>query len=268
MDNNRTKPCLKLIPLDLLVRGKFQPRVEFDEHGLEELAQSIQINGLLQPIIARPIANNKYEIIAGERRWRAAQKAGLNSVYCLVNVYTDEQAAGAAAIENLNRMDLNPIEEANAYLRLINEFKYSHEEVAATLGKSRAKITNSLRLLKLSPQIQKMIINNEISEGHGKVLASLHDSYQQRFAQKCKQLGWSVRQLEKAVKLLQQETQYKSSKDPNLSSLEIKLSQYIGCPVTLEYNDGKGKLIIYFHNNEALEGLFSKMNFFVNDSDS
>src|ERR1700733_13956835 len=155
----KRKPTLQQVPIELLKRGQYQPRLYFDPKKLRELADSIKsMDGLLQPIVARPLTNGHFEIVAGERRWRAAQLAGLMEVSCLIYHYTDEQALQAAIVENINRSDLNPIEEAKAYQRLIDEFSYLHDEVAASVGKSRVAITNSLRLLKLDPRLKDMLV--------------------------------------------------------------------------------------------------------------
>ena len=160
----KRKATLQQISIDLLLRGQYQPRQHFDPEKLQELANSIKsTGGLLQPIVVRPLAHQKYEIVAGERRWRAAQLAGLEEISCLVYQYTDEQALQASIVENTSRAVLNPIEEAQAYQRLIDEFHYLHEEVAASVGKSRAAITNSLRLLKLEQRVQHLIISNPLS---------------------------------------------------------------------------------------------------------
>jgi len=179
----KRRATLQQVAIDLLVRGRYQPRQHFDPEKLQELADSIKsTGGLLQPIVARPLPNGQYEIVAGERRWRAAQLAGLLDVSCLVCPYTDEQALQAAIVENISRADLNPIEEAKAYQRLIDEFQYLHEEVAASIGKSRTVITNSLRLLKLDPRVQTLLIEEKLSEGHGKILAGLDSHLQYELA--------------------------------------------------------------------------------------
>ena len=199
----KRRPSLQQIGIDLLVRGKYQPRQHFDPIKLQELADSIKsTGGLLQPIVVRPIGANKYEIVAGERRWRAAQLAGLTDISCLVYPYSDEQTLQASIIENISRADLNPIEEAQAYQRLIDEFLYLHEEVAASVGKSRTAITNSLRLLKLDARVQKLLIMGDLSEGHGKILAGLPPHQQYELAERCVQKGWNVRKIEAEVKKL------------------------------------------------------------------
>ena len=165
---------VKQIPIEFLQRGKFQTRVEFSKIELQELSDSIKANGLVQPIVVREKSNNNYEIIAGERRWRAAQMAGLANISCIIRKYNDEQAAAVTAVENLNRVDLNPIEEAHAFEKLMLDYNYSHEEIAAAVAKSRSKITNSLRLLSLPLVAKQAIITGELSEGHAKILAGLN----------------------------------------------------------------------------------------------
>jgi len=182
----KQKPILKQLSLDQLMRGEYQPRRHFDATELQELADSIKTTGgLLQPIVVRPLTKNKYEIIAGERRWRAAQLAGFHEVSCLVNEFTDEEALQASIIENINRADLNPIEEAEAYQRLIEEFGYLHEQIATAVGKSRTSITNALRLLKLHPKVQEFLIQKKLTEGHGKILAGLDLTQQLKLAENC-----------------------------------------------------------------------------------
>jgi ParB family transcriptional regulator, chromosome partitioning protein len=251
------------IATEQLVSGKFQPRQHFDEKQLEELAKTIEsTNGLLQPIVVRPISDQKYEIIAGERRWRAAMLAGFNNVSCIIKNYSDEQALEAAIIENISRADLNPIEEASAYQRLMDEFGYIHEEIAASVGKSRTKITNSLRMLKLDPRVQELLIAGELTEGHGKILAGLQKEQQYVLALKCVKNEWSVRRIEQEVKQLLDRSEITTGgKDPNIKALERALSEYIGCQVGIDFIDQHGKLQINFHNLEILEGLFAKMGF-------
>ncbi len=165
---NTLDQTIKAIPIEQLVRGKYQPRRHFDKKALEELAQSIRTNGLIQPIVVRPIAKQQYEIIAGERRWRAVQLAGMHNIECVIRDLTDTEAIEASTIENLQREDLNPIEEATAFQRLADDFHYTHEEIAATIGKSRARVSNVIRLLKLDTSVQQLLIDGLLNEGHVK----------------------------------------------------------------------------------------------------
>lgn len=258
------KPTLQFISIDQLVRGQYQPRRYFDPVQLQELAESIKTtNGLLQPIVVRPLTNNKFEIIAGERRWRAAQLAGLNEISCLVSHYTNEQALQASIIENINRADLNPIEEAAAYQRLIDEFKYLHEEVAAAVGKSRTKITNALRLLKLDVRVQALLISGQLSEGHGKILAGMTEHLQFALAEQCIQKNWSVRKIELEAKKLQNPLANNSPySDPNIKHLETALSEHVGNAVQIDCAEqGGGFVKIRFNNIDELEGHFQRLGF-------
>ena len=228
------------------------------------MADSIKsTGGLLQPIVVRP-SGTHYEIVAGERRWRAAQLANLEDVSCLVCQYTDEQALQAAIVENTSRADLNPIEEAQAYQRLIDEFQYLHEEVAASVGKSRAAITNCLRLLKLDARVQQLLVTGQLSEGHGKILAGLQIHQQIELAERCIQKGWNVRKMEVEVKKLQQNANTTDTiySDANIKQLETALSEHIGNRTQIEYEDrGGGYMRIRFNNIDELEGHFQKIGF-------
>lgn len=265
MSMQKRKPVLQQVPIELLKRGQYQPRQHFDQEKLHELAESIKTtDGLLQPIVARPLRQGYFEIVAGERRWRAAQIAGLMEVSCLIYPYTDEQALQAAIVENINRSDLNPIEEAKAYQRLIDEFQYLHEEVAASVGKSRAAITNALRLLKLDSRVQEMLINQRLSEGHGKILAGLLTHEQLPLAERAIKYQWSVRRIEQEIKKLQKSntTEQSHYSDQNIKHLEAKLAEHVGNRVNVQYEDkGGGYLQIRFNNIDELEGHFDKIGF-------
>jgi ParB family transcriptional regulator, chromosome partitioning protein len=264
----KTKAVLKQLSLDQIVRGKYQPRRHFDPDQLQELANSIKTTGgLLQPIVVRPINENEFEIIAGERRWRAAQLAGLTEISCLVRQFTDEQALQAALIENINRADLNPIEEANAYQRLIDEFQYLHDEVAAAVGKSRTTITNALRLLKLDGRVQEFISAGKLSEGHGKILAGIAQPNQFALAERSIQKGWSVRKMESEAKKLQQPANASGPfSDANIKHLEVALSDYIGNRVHIDCEErGGGFVKIRFNNVDELEGHFERLGFKYED---
>lgn len=253
---------IRSLAIEKLKRGIYQPRRQFDEEELEELALSIRANGLIQPIVVRPLLDGGYEIIAGERRWRAAQRAGFDEVMCLVRNYSDAQAAAVTTIENVIRKDLNPIEEARAYQRLLDEFHYSHEEIAAVIGKSRAKITNMLRLLRLERPVQDYLITGQLSEGHGKLLAGLVPKVQTKLAIEAVQQAWSVRQLEQAVrKAVENHATETTPNDPNLQALERKISEQLGTPIKLDHNakDKGGWLNIRYYDTGTLEGLLDKI---------
>ncbi len=265
---HKTKPTLVSLSIDQLVRGKFQPRRHFDAAQLQELADSIKTTGgLLQPIIARPLPSGQYEIIAGERRWRAAQLAGFSEVNCLITPYTDEQALQAAIIENINRADLNPIEEAQAYQRLIDEFNYLHEEVAAAVGKSRAAVTNALRLLKLDKRVQDLLISRQLSESHGKILAGLPLEHQYALAERCIQKGWSVKKIElETKKILLQTESISRYDDPNIKRLELALSEHVGNPASIDCEErGGGYVKIRFNNVDELKDYSNSLALNMNE---
>lgn len=255
------KAELKHIPVDCLSRGRFQPRRVFDKTALHELADSIKATGLVQPIVVRPIDDQHYEIVAGERRWRAAQLAGLDTVICLVKSFNDEQTAAVSTIENVQREDLNPIEEAKAYQRLIDDFNYLHEEIAAMVGKSRARITNSLRLLRLDESVQQLLIQGDLSEGHGKMLAGLSVPLQRELAHHAVQRKWSVRKLEQQVKQLSQQAAIRSDEHIHITYLERQLRDKVGSEVKLETDPGQssGWVKIRYFNNDTLAGLAEKL---------
>lgn len=255
------KPILCELPIEKLKRGKYQPRRVFDEEALAELATSIKSAGLIQPIVVRPLKEDYFEIVAGERRWRAAQLAKLDVIPCLINHYSDEQTSAITIVENINRVDLNPIEEARAYQRLIDEFSYLHEEVAAIVGKSRVKITNSLRLLNLDAEVQNLLIEKKLSEGHGKILAGLTANLQYKIAMQCVEKSWSVRKLEQEIKKLQTQNSAIHASDPNVVALEKIISEQFGSEVKLDADASQrsGWLKIRYFDPETLAGLLDKM---------
>lgn len=256
------KPLFNLLPIERLHRGRFQPRRDFDKSALAELAESIHSSGLIQPIVVRQRADQEYEIVAGERRWQAAQMAGLNEVPCLINDYSDEQAAAVTAIENLQRKNLNPIEEAQSLQRLAADFNYSHEEIAAVVGRSRSHITNILRLLRLDERVKTWLIEGKLSEGHGKILASLSHAEQFTLAQRCISQAWSVRQIEQHVKKMQTQSAIVPTYRADISRLERIVSEKLGAKVVLETDSNAkgGWLNIQFYDNDTLAGLLEKMN--------
>lgn len=253
---------LKELPTESLSRGQFQPRLTFDQTALRELADSILEQGIIEPIIVRLIATNQYEIVAGERRWRAAQLAGLTKVACIIREYSDEQAAEVTIIENIQREDLNPIEEAKAMARLTHEFSHTHEELAFALGKSRTKITNMLRLLQLNPNVQQLLTEKKLSEGHGKILAGIENHEQFNMAQKCINNNWSVRQLETIARKLKHSSQSSQNNgDPNIERLERIAADRFNAEVKLEDNKQQksGWLKIKYYDYETLSGILEKM---------
>ena len=238
-----------------LIRNRYQPRKTFDEESLEELTNSIKSRGIIQPIIARPSSGNKYEIIAGERRWLAAQRAGLHEVPVVVVDADDKKALEFGIVENVQRHDLNSIEEAEGYKRLIDEFSYDQEQVAKFIGKSRSHITNSLRLLTLSSYITDLIKTNKISPGHAKILVGLSNSDQ--IAKKIIKKNLSVRQTENLVRLYKSPTKsIKLLKDPNIKRIETDLMEKIGLKTQItNKKNNKGSVTFDYRDLDQLNRL-------------
>ena len=246
-----------------LIRNRYQPRKTFDEESLEELTNSIKSRGIIQPIIARPSSENKYEIIAGERRWLAAQRAGLHEVPVVVVDADDKKALEFGIVENVQRHDLNSIEEAEGYKRLIDEFSYDQEQVARFIGKSRSHITNSLRLLTLPSDVINLIQTNKLSQGHAKVLVGLENAT--LIAKKIIKKNLSVRQAENLVRIYKTPSKkIKSSKDPNILYLEQQLMSKIGIKVQItNKRNNKGSMTFNYSNLDQLNYLIDviKKNF-------
>jgi len=220
------------ISISSIVRNKFQPRKKFEKESLEELTNSIRERGIIQPIVVRKSddQDEKYEIVAGERRWQAAQNAGMHEVSVIIIKADDLKSLEFAIVENVQRKDLNPIEEAEGYKRLIDDFQYDQDKVAKFIGKSRSHITNSLRLLSLPKEVIQLIIEEKISQGHGKILVGLENSF--LLAKKVISKKLSVRQTENLVRLIKTENNYSTKKkDPNILSIEEELSNKIGMRV-------------------------------------
>ena len=238
-----------------LIRNRYQPRKTFDEESLEELTNSIKSRGIIQPIIARPSTGDKYEIIAGERRWLAAQRAGLHEVPVVVVDADDKKALEFGIVENVQRHDLNSIEEAEGYKRLIDEFNYDQEQVAKFIGKSRSHITNSLRLLTLSNYITDLIKNNKITPGHAKILVGLGNSDQ--VAKKIVKKNLSVRQTENLVRLYKSPSKsIKTSKDPNIKKIESDLMEKLGLKTQiLNKKNNKGSVTFDYKDLDQLNYL-------------
>ncbi|MCW8195576.1 ParB/RepB/Spo0J family partition protein [Proteobacteria bacterium 005FR1] len=252
---------LSHVPLELIQRGKYQPRRDIQPEALEELAESIKAQGVMQPIVLRPIGEGRYEIIAGERRWRAAQLAGLDRIPAVIKDVPDEAAIAMALIENIQREDLNPIEEAFALKRLQDEFDLTHQEVAAAVGKSRTTVTNLLRLISLSDEVRKLLEHGDLEMGHARALLTLDDQEQRELARQVVAKDLSVRQTESLVRRIQQE-QTKAVPaqriDPDVKELEESLSEKVGVPVTLQHNaKGKGKLVLRYNNLDELDGILA-----------
>jgi ParB family transcriptional regulator, chromosome partitioning protein len=258
------KTGLQQIPVELLQRGRFQPRGKMNQDALEELASSIRKQGVLQPIVVRKLNTGDYEIIAGERRWRAAQLAELERVPVVVRDLTDEDAMVIGLIENLQREDLNPIEEAQGMQRLIDEFTMTHQQVADGVGRSRVAVSNLLRLLSLENEVRSMLEDGKIDMGHARALLSLEAELQCKAAKQIADAGMSVRQAEQLVRRLQESgstpKKEKKEKDPDIRHLEESLSERLATHVEIKLgNKGKGKLVIDFHSNDVLEGILAKI---------
>jgi ParB family chromosome partitioning protein len=247
------------LPLDIISRGKYQPRVDMHKESLQDLADSIRAQGVLQPIMVRRISDNGYEIIAGERRWRAAQLAGLQEIPAIVRVVEDRAAIAIALIENIQRENLNPIEEARALQRLILEFELTHEQAAEAVGRSRAAVSNLLRLLDLEESVLKMVEHGELEMGHARALLALSRPLQREAANQVVVRGLSVRATEGLVKHLQQPRAPKSPpprKDPDIRQLEASLSDKLGASVMVRQGrGGKGTLEIRYNSLDELDGI-------------
>jgi len=252
---------LRQIRLEKLQRGKYQPRIEFDEAALNELAESIKAQGVMQPIVVRSISADQFEIVAGERRWRASQIAGLDSIPALVRDISDETAIAMALIENIQRENLNPMEEARALKRLQSEFDLSQQEVANAVGKSRPVIANLLRLLSLESGAAELLESGQIDAGHAKVLLALEGSQQVMAARKVAEAKLSVRQTEALVKALlnPRDSDLEVKTDPDIDRLERKLSEQFGTKVSIENKNGRGRLIIQYSNLDVLDGILGRI---------
>ena len=252
---------LRQLPLEFLQRGKYQPRIDFDEAALQELADSIKAQGVMQPIVVRSIGADRYEIVAGERRWRASQLAALDTIPAIVRDISDETAIAMALIENIQRENLNPLEEARALKRLQTEFDLSQQEVATAVGKSRPVIANLMRLLSLEREVSEMLEHGRIDAGHGKVLLALDGGDQVRAARKVVDSKLSVRQTEGLVKamLAPAVNTAPQRKDPDIDRLERQLSERFGTKVVIENKNGRGKLVIQYSDLDVLDGIINRI---------
>ncbi|ETO94028.1 ParB/RepB/Spo0J family partition protein [Legionella oakridgensis] len=254
---------LQQLPIESLQRGRYQPRQTFASEAIQELAQSIRKQGLIEPLVVREIAPGRYEIIAGERRWRAAMTIGLTELPCLIGQYNDQQAAAVALIENVQRENLNLIEEASGYQRLLNEFHFNQDEIAILVGKSRSHIANLLRLLTLSPFVQEQLRSKQLTLGHARMLVGLESKQQETLTRKIQQQNWSVRRLEQEVRLCKSSSSLISpqQKSYDVSHLETQLAEQIGAPVQIISGDiqGGGWLKIKFYDNDTLSGLLERL---------
>ena len=252
------KHHLQALPIEYMQRGKYQPRKDINPEKLQELADSIKAQGVIQPIVIRQIAFQKYEIIAGERRWRAAQLAGLSEVPVVIKEIDDRAAMAIALIENIQREDLNPLEEAESLKRLLDEFNMTHQQVAEAIGKSRTTVTNLLRLMELHPEVKKLLLSNQIEMGHARALLSLEGIKQVTIANKVFKEGLSVRATERLVKESNEAPKVQKTKviDNNTLRLQDELTAKLGAKVIIDHKEnGSGKLVITYSSLDELDGI-------------
>jgi ParB family chromosome partitioning protein len=261
---------LKELPVDLLARGRYQPRVDMREETLAELAESIRAQGIVQPIIVRPLpptgnGETRYEIVAGERRWRAAQLAGLHTVPAVIKDIPDEAAVAVALIENIQRENLNALEEARSLQQLVDEFGLTHADAADAVGRSRAAVSNLLRLLELPRLVREMLERRELDMGHGRALLGLTSPEMQlELAQRAVKQSWSVRETEKAVRRVagtadstRRNAKPAAQGDPNVRRLESDLADTLGAAVSIEHGPKGGRVVIRYNGLEELEGILA-----------
>jgi ParB family chromosome partitioning protein len=253
---------LRNIDVDLIERGPWQPREHFDEESLQELADSIATQGVVQPIVVRQKADGRYEIVAGERRWRASQKAGLSKIPVVVKTFNDQTAAAVSLIENIQRENLNPLEESTALKRLVDEFEMTHQQVADTVARSRASVSNLLRLQDLNPDVKTLLAMRDIEMGHARALLAIDGMEQSSIAKKVARKGLSVRETEALIRKISAPTVKTKSrkKDPDIIKLEERLTEKLGAPVLIKQKaKGKGCLEVSYSSLDVLEGIIDKI---------
>jgi len=253
---------LRQLPLDVIHPGRYQPRSVFDEEKLEELASSIRAQGIVQPIVVRATGNGEFELIAGERRWRAAQLAKIDKIPAIVRDVPDEVAVAMSLIENIQREDLNPLEEATALRRLIDDFQMTHQEAADAVGRSRAAVSNLLRLLELVQEVKDMVDVRAIEMGHARALLSLDEELQVEAAREVVNKRLSVRETENLVRRLLHPKQRTGRRiDPDILRLQNRLGENLGATVKIHHlASGKGKLVISYNNTDEFEGILERLN--------
>lgn len=261
-ESPRENSKLRNLAIEVLQPGKYQPRKDMALDELEDLANSIRHQGVLQPILVRPISEDRYEIIAGERRWRASQIAGLDNIPAMIMKLDDQTTLAISLIENLQREDLNPVEEAMGLQRLVDEFDLTHQQIAEQVGKSRAQVSNLLRLLGLPAEIKLMLENGDIEMGHARALLTLDRGDQLYCARIISKKGLSVREAEDLARRTQTQPRQvfkpAESIDPDVRNLQVRLSETIGVPVKIQHSKkGKGKLIISYNNLDELDGVLA-----------
>lgn len=255
------RDSLKSLPLDLISPGPYQPRSIFDENRLQELAESIRQQGVIQPVVVRVCGHNKYELIAGERRWRAAQIAGIEKIPAIIREVADDIAIAMALVENIQREDLNPIEEATALRRLVDEFQMTHQEAGDAVGRSRSAVSNLLRLLELSHEVRELVDAKHLEMGHARALLTLEASMQAQAAREVVRKGLSVRETEQLVRRLKNPPVTKIRElDPDIQHLQDKLAEKLCARVKLSFNaKGRGKLVIAYNSADELEGILQQL---------
>ena len=257
--------ALETLAVSAIQPGRYQPRRHFDDAALDELAASIKTQGLLQPLVVRAVARGRYELIAGERRWRAAQRAGLTELPALVREVPEQTVLALALIENIQREDLSPLEEAQALQRLIEEFGLTHQQTADAVGRSRAAVSNLLRLLELTAPVRALLDTRKLEMGHARALATLPDKLAVRLAEQAAAEGWSVRDLEAAARAAQTPSTAprpaaRKARDADLVALERELSERLATRVQLKAGrGGRGTLLLHYHSLDALDGLLARL---------
>lgn len=269
--NEQEKNKTQTLPVEYLQRGKYQPRKDIDPERLQELAESIKVQGIVQPIIVREVAYNRYEIIAGERRWRAGQLAGLADVPVLIKDIDDRAALAISLIENIQREDLNPLEESEAFQRLIEEFDLTHQQIAEAVGKSRTAVTNLLRLNELESAVKVLMVKGKLGMGHARALLSLESKKQQVLANKVAKEGLSVRVTEKLVQDVQKEEQGNAGHasvqeherviDRDTQRLQEAITGFIGAKTTIKHKqNGEGTVVISYSSLDELDGIVARFD--------
>ena len=255
---------LRTLPIQYIQPGKYQPRRHWNDEALDELAASIKAQGLIQPVVVREIGKNSYELIAGERRWRAAQRAQLSELPALVKDVPEVAVPAMALIENIQRQDLTPLEEADALKRLIDDFDLTHQQAAEAVGRSRAAVSNLLRLTELPNSIKRLLDEGKLEMGHARCLLTLPQHDAEGLALEAARHGWSVRELEEAARRAQTAPKGKAksaaARDPNVDALERELAERLATRVEVAHGrGGRGKLVIHYHSNDELEGILGKI---------
>jgi ParB family chromosome partitioning protein len=256
---------LRTLTIHAIQPGRYQPRHAMDPERLDDLAASIKAQGVIQPVVVREIAKDRYELIAGERRWRAAQKAGLEEIPALVKSVPDQAVVAMALIENIQRENLSPLEEAQALSRLIGEFELTHQQTADAVGRSRAAVSNLLRLLDLPAEIKRLLDERKLDLGHARALATLPEERATLLALQAAEHAWSVRELEEAARRAEAAPKGKAGKsaprDPNIAALERDLAEKLAARVSIAHaKNGRGKLVIHYHSVDELDGILERIS--------